>query len=167
MNKTIGLIVLVVAIGIGWYISRPHSTEENSAVMQDAGESMTREDVPHDGVMVDDADSVMESDAMHTGSYEAYSPEKLGGAENGDVVLFFRAGWCPTCQAVDADIRAHLDDIPSDLTILDVNYDDSDDLKRKYGVVYQHTFVQVDAAGNMLKKWSGSPTLAALVGQVE
>ena len=40
------------------------------------------------------------------------------------------------------------------------------DLKKKYGVVYQHTFVQVDKDGNLIKKWSGSPNLSSLVTQV-
>ncbi|MEK7564045.1 MAG: hypothetical protein AAB510_00550 [Patescibacteria group bacterium] len=56
--------------------------------------------------------------------------------------------------------------IPSDLSILDVDYDNSSDLKKKYGVTYQHTFVQVDKDGNMIKKWNGSPTLAKLVSEV-
>ena len=47
------------------------------------------------------------------GSYEAYAPEKLALANSGDVVLFFRASWCPTCRALDADIKAHLNDIPA------------------------------------------------------
>lgn len=107
------------------------------------------------------------SGSVLAGSYEPYSPEKVARADEGDVVLFFRASWCPTCRAVDADIKAHLDNIPVNLTILDVDYDSSTELKKKYGVVYQHTFVQVDAQGNLLKKWSGSPTLAALVAQVQ
>src|SRR3989338_973856 len=108
-----------------------------------------------------------ESAAPRPGSYEAYGAEKISRAVRGQVVLFFRAGWCPTCRALDADIRAHLQEIPSNLTILDVDYDNSAPLKRKYGITYQHTFVQVDAQGNLLKKWSGSPTLTALVAEVK
>ena len=104
---------------------------------------------------------------MERGSYELYAPEKLVKADSGDVVLFFRASWCPTCKAVDADIRSNLPAIPGGLTILDVNYDNSSDLKKKYGVTYQHTFVQVKADGTLIKKWSGSPTLAALVAEVQ
>jgi thiol-disulfide isomerase/thioredoxin len=105
---------------------------------------------------------------MKAGSYEAYTPEKVALASpTHDVVLFFRAGWCPTCRAIDADIKASLSKIPASLTILDVNYDASSDLKKKYGVTYQHTFVQVDAGGKLIKKWSGSPTLEALVKEVQ
>jgi thiol-disulfide isomerase/thioredoxin len=102
------------------------------------------------------------------GSYEAYAPVKVTLASaTHDVVLFFRASWCPTCRAVDADIKANLSKIPSSLAILDVNYDDSTALKQRYGVTYQHTFVQVDKDGNLIKKWSGSPTLSALVAEVK
>ncbi len=104
---------------------------------------------------------------MSAGSYEAYTPEKILTASNEHhVVLFFRASWCPSCRAVDADIKAHMAAIPPSLTILDVNYDDSTALKQKYGVTYQHTFVQVDAKGTMIKKWQGSPTLSALVAEI-
>lgn len=115
-----------------------------------------------EGAMMDRGDSM-----MRAGSYEVYGAEKITMAATGDVVLFFRASWCPTCRAVDADIKANLKDIPANLTILDVNYDSSSALKQKYGVTYQHTFVQVDAEGNQIKKWQGSPTLAALVAEVQ
>lgn len=117
--------------------------------------------------MKDEARKMGDDLTVKAGSYESYGPEKIAKASDGDVVLFFRASWCPTCRALDADIKANASAIPSNLVILDVNYDDSDDLKKKYGVTYQHTFVQVDKDGNQIKKWSGSPTLAALVAQVQ
>lgn len=102
------------------------------------------------------------------GSYEAYSPEKIAAkASQGNVVLFFHANWCPTCRALDADIKAHLKEIPSNLTILDVDYDNSTALKKRYGVTYQHTMVQVDNNGTLIKKWMGSPTLATFVAEVK
>lgn len=133
--------------------------KKDGEVMEKSGETMMKKD---ESAMIDKGDSMMKA-----GSYEAYSAEKIAKAASGDVVLFFRASWCPTCRGVDADIKAHLKDIPANLTILDVNYDDSSALKAKYGVTYQHTFVQVDAQGNQIKKWSGSPTLSALVAEVK
>jgi thioredoxin 1 len=104
---------------------------------------------------------------MSKGSYEAYAPEKLSKARDGDVVLFFRASWCPTCRALNADIQSHLGDIPAGVTILDVDYDNSTALKQKYGVTYQHTLVQVDASGNMIAKWSKSSTLSDLLANIK
>jgi len=105
---------------------------------------------------------------MSNGSYEAYASSKIAMVSaSHDVVLFFRASWCPTCKAVDADIKANLKAIPSSLTILDVDYDNSEDLKRKYGVTTQHTFVQIDAQGTLIKKWRGGATLASIVSEVQ
>lgn len=124
-------------------------------------------------VMMDKSSAVSEHAASAAltmtkeGTYEAYSPEKVVRGDAGDVVLFFRASWCPSCRAVDTDIKKNSAAIPAGLTILDVDYDTALELKKKYGVTYQHTFVQVDAQGNQIAKWSGSPTLAALVAQVK
>lgn len=102
-----------------------------------------------------------------SGTYEAYAPEKIAKAETGKVVLFFHASWCPTCRALDGDIKAHLSAIPENVTILDIDYDKSDALKQKYKVTTQHTLVEVDAKGNQIKQWKGSPTLATLVGEIQ
>ncbi|MFM8239474.1 MAG: thioredoxin family protein [Actinomycetota bacterium] len=75
-----------------------------------------------------------------------------------DVVLFFNAAWCSTCKEARDNIEADLAGIPSGLTIVVVDFDTATDLRQKYGVTVQHTFVQVDADGNELAKWSGSVT---------
>lgn len=193
MNKAlvIGIAVIVVLVaGVGIYSSNNSSKNDAAMMEKEKMEQKAMEDKKmaeekameeKDAMMKDDAtktDSMMKKDEtsmmdksdtmMKAGSYEAYAPEKVALASaSHDVVLFFRASWCPTCKAVDADIKANLSKIPGSLAILDVNYDNSTALKQKYGVTYQHTFVQVDAQGNLIKKWSGSPTLSALVAEVK
>jgi thiol-disulfide isomerase/thioredoxin len=139
--------------------------------MMNKGDTMMKDDS-----MMNKGDTMMKDNSMmnkgdtmvKAGSYEAYASGKVAMASaTQDVVLFFKANWCPSCIAVDKNIKANLDKIPSGLSILDVNYDNSSDLKKKYGVTYQHTFVQVDKDGNLIKKWSGSPTLSALVAEVQ
>lgn len=132
-------------------------------------EVMMKKEEPVKGkVLIDDKKIMTDVSAVVThGSYEVYAAEKLSNADTGKVVLFFRAPWCPSCKTVDADIRAHAMTIPKGVTILDVDYDTSAVLKTKYGVTYQHTFVQVDAKGNQLVKWSGSPTLADIVTKLK
>lgn len=124
-----------------------------------------------DGEMMKKDDAMMakpvETSMMQKGSYELYDASKLVRAEKGDVVLFFRASWCPFCKATDADIKANRDSISDGLTILEVDYDNSTDLKQKYGLTYQHTFVQVDSKGGLITKWSGTDTLAALEAKVQ
>ena len=111
-------------------------------------------------------DPVKDAVMKKTGSYEAYDVSKLQNASTGNVVLFFNASWCPSCQAVNADILSKISSIPKNLTILSVDYDSSSALKQKYGVTYQHTFVQVDARGELIQKWSGSPTLQSIISKV-
>lgn len=158
----IGLAVVIV-LGGGVYLLTENNGEEK---MMENDEAMMEDDssmMEEEGAMMDLGDDMIDG----VGTYEAYAPEKLARAEEGDVVLFFRASWCPTCRALDADIKAHQGNIPDGVTILDVDYDDSTALKQKYGVTYQHTLVQVDAEGNMITKWSSSPTLDSLVAQIQ
>ena len=163
MNKSIGIIVVVVILVLGGvYFSRDKG---GVSIIKDIDNEAESTAESEDKPMVAEEGSKMDQGEMVTGpgSYEIYAPEKLMLAENGDVVLFFRASWCPTCRALDADIKANANNIPEGVHILDVDYDNSTALKQKYGVTYQHTLVQVDKDGNQIAKWMGSPTLASLI----
>ena len=151
------------------------SMMEKGDEMNIDGEMMKEEDtmMKEDDVQMmmkeDDVQMMMKEDEamMAKGSYEAYSASKLAMAEKGDVVLFFKASWCPSCKALDADIKANVGSINEDLTILEVNYDTETALKQKYGVTTQHTLVQVDKDGTLITKWSGGNTLASLEAKVQ
>lgn len=108
----------------------------------------------------------IEATEVH-GAYEPYAPEKLARAETGKVLIFFYASWCPSCRTLDRDIRGNIDNIPSDVTILIADYDNSAELKQKYGITTQHSFVQVDAQGNELNKWFGHPNLESLLEELK
>lgn len=82
-----------------------------------------------------------------------------------DVVLFFTAPWCSSCKKTRENIEANLNAIPSGLVIVTVDYDSEDELKRAHGVTVQHTFVQIDADGTTVKKWTGSLTAEAIAEQ--
>lgn len=104
---------------------------------------------------------------MKVGSYEAYSPEKIARAETGNVVLFFHASWCPSCKALSSDIEKNVSAIPASVTVLKADYDKETELKKKYGVTTQHTLVQVDKDGNLIKKWSGGSKLSNLLEEIQ
>ena len=93
--------------------------------------------------------------------YVEYSKDVLDQSSSMRRVLFFYASWCSTCRPADADFNKNIDLIPADLVIIRVNYDDPDtDVEEKalasqYGITYQHTFVQIDAQGNVVTKWNG------------
>lgn len=101
-----------------------------------------------------------------------YQPYEEGDqpiyAPDAKVVLYFNASWCPTCRAIDADIRANASSIPENVTILKLNYDTATSLKAKHGVTYQHTFVQIDpVTGEQIKKWSGGLKLGEVLARIE
>ncbi len=136
--------------------------KDDDAMMDSEKDAMMQKDA-----MKKDETSMMKDEAMLAGSYQFYAPEKIAMASSKDVVLFFKASWCPSCRAADADIKANLGKIPSDLVILEVDYDNSTELKKKYGVTSQHTFVQVDKDGKLIKKWLGSATLSAISAEIK
>ena len=107
------------------------------------------------------AEATSESAPAGPGSYitlAEYDAER-SAYDSTDVVLFFNAQWCSTCKVARDNIEADLAAIPSGLTIVVVDFDTANDLRQQYGVTVQHTFVQVDAAGTELAKWSGSVTV--------
>lgn len=87
-----------------------------------------------------------------------YRPyETLDFEENSDKtrVLFFHASWCPTCRISRLDFINNLAQIPADVVLYQTDYDQEVELKKKYHITYQHTFVVLDSAGNELTKWNG------------
>ena len=85
---------------------------------------------------------------------KSYEADPATYHDAGDVVLFFSASWCPPCRATVENLDA--DGTPAGLTVVRVDYDNSSELKKEYGVTYQHTFVQVDESGAQLTKFTGS-----------
>lgn len=86
-------------------------------------------------------------------------------------VLFFYASWCTTCRPVNAEFLKETNKIPDDVVVFRVNYRDSDtdeiekSLAEKYNITYQHTFVQINQQGDVIKKWNGG-NLADLIKNV-
>lgn len=183
VSRMMLILTVVVITGAGCSLFQNNTMESTTPptdiMMQSPGETpenentmMEKTDVENtDSMMKDSPDESMQSgEAMMektTGSYETYESSKLARAETGDVVLFFHAPWCPTCRALNADIEENRTSIPDGVTILQTDYDTNTDLKKKYGVTYQHTLVQVDAAGNMIKKWSGGNTLSSVLSMIQ
>jgi thiol-disulfide isomerase/thioredoxin len=80
------------------------------------------------------------------------SAERL--AKRNPTVLFFAADWCPNCQADLKDINANGSRLGK-VNVVVVDYDKSADLKAKYGITVQDTFVQIDSKGAKLAIWNG------------
>jgi thiol-disulfide isomerase/thioredoxin len=107
-----------------------------------------------------------EPQELSAGDYISYNNTDLSSLE-GKIVLDFSAPWCPSCRKLEKDINNSLMDIPAGVTLLKVDYDSETALKVHYGVTRQHTLVQVDQAGNMIKKWSGGNTLESIINELQ
>ncbi len=155
MNKFLVIAAGGVAIigGIWWFSGRvgnaPKMAKEKGVAMEQAEEPEMEGDEAEQAAM------------MPKGAYVEYGPDVLEGSKSSKRILFFYANWCPFCGAANADFREHTDQIPSGVTIVRVNYNDSDtdqaekDLAVRYGVTYQHSFVQIDGDGAAITKWNG------------
>lgn len=98
-------------------------------------------------------------------TYDEYqsSPDVYASSE---VVLFFNASWCSTCRIARDNFESSLTQIPADLTVVIVDFENSAELKKKHGVTYQHTLVHINDSGELLHKWSGSVTFAEIAEQI-
>jgi len=172
MNKNIWMVIGVVAliaIIVGLYSVTKSTdktmmttdTEEQSEIAENKDIEKDILNTVNDQVLMD-TETIM----IKTGSYESYSADKLAMAETGDVILFFHASWCPSCRKLNKNIEENINSIPENVHILKLDYDKEIVLKKKYEVTTQHTLVQVDADGTMIKKWTGGSNLDALVAQI-
>lgn len=119
-----------------------NATEENNAMMMKKEDTMMKKETP--GVYTPYADSLVKS--------------SLASGKN--VILFFHARWCPTCKAADANFLKET--APADTVVLKVDYDSSAELKKKYGVTSQHTFVSLNTDETLKKKSAGATHFADL-----
>ena len=96
--------------------------------------------------------------------YLVYSKDVYDAASDKRRVLYFYATWCPSCKQANEDFTANPNKIPEDVVVIRTNYNDPDtdqeekDLAKKYGITYQHTFVQIDSQGKEITKWNGGQT---------
>jgi len=163
MNKNIVIIAGVVVItGVGYFALMQSKTETVCA------DEICEVDMTTELVFENEESLILEIDSENTtsGSFETYSADKIAAA-TGDVIIFFHATWCPSCRVLSNDIEKNANTIPAGTTILKADYDTETELKKKYGVTTQHTLVQVDIDGNLIKKWSGGSKLTNLLSEIQ
>src|SRR3990167_3860834 len=152
------VLVMVVIVGAFVYTYTQKSQSADSMV-----KLLDETVVPKDkGMQKTDDTKGGDKMMMKEGSrYITYSKANLENAKNTRRVLFFYANWCPTCRPADASFSANESKIPADVILIRVNYNDTEteqeekDLAIKYGITYQHTFVQIDGNGDVVTKWNG------------
>ena len=94
---------------------------------------------------------------MDTLSYIDYSNASLETARHkGKPVLFFAATlWCQTCSELEKEILERQSEIPRDVTILKVDYDNDKAMNARWGVTSQHTLIVLNEKGEEAKRWIG------------
>lgn len=150
MKNPITIVVFVVVLAaVGYFLYANNKTQ-----------SITKTSSTEDSSMNETSES-MDTDHANDSKYVIYSPMVFEEKAVGRRVLFFYANWCPTCRPADESFRENQSQIPGDLTVIRINYNDTETdedekaLAQKYGITYQHTFVQIDSAGNQVTKWNG------------
>jgi thioredoxin 1 len=169
-NKTLlGIIFgIIVIVGVGFIAFATQNTpatetQDVADKVQQIAEEMPATEETSETVPTSNQES---TSTLTVGSYEAYSADKIARAADGTVVLFFHASWCPSCRALNSNIESNRSEIPAGVSILKTDYDSETELRQKYGVTTQHTLVQVDKDGNLIKKWSGGSTLDSIISQI-
>lgn len=131
----ISAVLILAALGAYYASSDSSAPVENSAVT----ESETPASIPNATEASVSAGNYID--------YQAGIIEKTPGTK----LLFFHAPWCPQCRALESDIKSQT--LPKDLTIIKVDYDSMQELRKKYGVTMQTTIVKVDDSGNLVDKY--------------
>jgi thiol-disulfide isomerase/thioredoxin len=136
-------------------------TEDEAMMKKDEAAAMEKDKMAKEG------DAMSKEDAMSKhGSYITLAdydkdPSKYADSRK---VYFFHASWCPICQGIDKEINADMSKIPAGVTMIKTDFDNSTDLRQKYGVTTQYTFVQVDNNGNETAQWSATSLAKAIDG---
>jgi len=151
MNKNLVVPVgLLILIGVSFTVIRSQKTSKIDTMMEKAtGQNDVMEPINED---LEEGDGIMMKNLYR---YSSYSKTAFDAAKGKKRVYFFHAPWCPTCQAADAEFQADIDTIPKNVEVFKTDYDSSKELKQKYSITYQHTFVQVDENGQEVTKWNG------------
>jgi thiol-disulfide isomerase/thioredoxin len=176
---SVAMLVIVVAlilIGVFYFVGKDNVkslvTTEDHVFAEDDKVMMEQDSKKDDSVVMQKPEGreiEQKAISMKAGFYEVYSTESFSQfmrSWSGDtkVVLFFNASWCPSCQALHKELLGY--SLPAGVAVFSVDYDKFPELKKKYGVTYQHTLVQVDANSGLIKKWSGGD-VAKIISEVK
>ncbi len=132
MSKKLAIIIMFIALGGGAIAYTANQNNNDSSNVTSTSSTSFAETPTNEA----EAETVAGS-----GSYVEYSETALASAE-GQKVLFFHAPWCSQCRSIEQGIKSQ--GVPEGFTIIKVDYDSNQDLRAKYGVKLQTTFVKLD-----------------------
>ncbi|MCP4523319.1 MAG: peptide-methionine (R)-S-oxide reductase MsrB [Candidatus Gracilibacteria bacterium] len=97
--------------------------------------------------------------------YTSYSDEKLQNAKEEFLILFFHATWCSSCTQFEEKVIK--EKIPENIKIFKVDFDTQHQLRKKYNIITQTSFVLVDNNGKVKKRWIGAQKIQDIVAQLQ
>ncbi len=149
MNKIFVLLIGLVITGVVGYTAYSLSSAES----EQSTNSETKAETPTSQIPTTQNKEVDNKSTLKPttpGAYVDYSDTAITKA-SGTRLLFFHAPWCSQCRAIESDIKEQ--GVPSNATVIKVDYDSNQDLRKKYNVTLQTTFVKVDKDGNEIEKY--------------
>ncbi len=154
--KMFTLLILIALIPFTAFASGQKDSEmkDDGMMKEEAMESDEHSDTMSNDVMMMTDNGMAEMGLIDPFPDFVNIEKAMMAAESRPTVLLFYATWCPSCKALKEELQARAGDLEG-INLLIVDYDNSDDLQKKYGVSYQHTFVQIDAMGTAVTKWNG------------
>lgn len=155
-NYILIIIAILAVLAGGLYLLMSDNDVLNQASVNPAAESNTIQPS-----LTGKVSTAATPTTQAKGIYVDYS-EAVFNDSIGVKVLFFHAPWCRQCQMIETDIKS--EGVPSGVTVLKVDYDTSTQLRKKYGVTLQTTFVRVTNTGELIKKFVAydEPTFASV-----
>lgn len=159
MKKTIliviGSILLIAGLVAAIQLSPSPMSSQMAAPESVQPEPVPVNDAPEEMPRVDQAPQADEPVVVELAEGRYIDYDQAAVSINGyeETILFFHASWCPECRAFEQEILAN--PIPDGVQVLKVDYDSSTDLRQRYGVTIQTTFVKVDDAGERISSWVG------------
>ncbi len=148
INKIIMIIIGVALLIVAGFVYSGLQSKDQANSLQELA--------PPEVVNSADSASRIVSLSDYQANAANYQAKKL--------IYFFRTERCFACRAVAADARANPQLIPSDVVIVEVDFDTNTDLKERYHVAAPTTFIQVDKNGEKLNSWQADNVTDMVAG---
>lgn len=136
-------VLLLAGAAYALLIEEPTTTET----------SQQTSSTPQKAESTNSTESTETNNMQAAGRYATYTEEAIKDPAYDTTIVFFFAPWCPECRAYKQAIQA--EQILEKVQILEADFDSSTELKKRYGVTLQTTFVRVNTTGELQKKWVG------------
>lgn len=158
-SKTMKKWIIIAAVAVVFagglvaaLLLQPNDTTNNSSLTTEDVAAEKDTETPNVDTPGEGADEPV-AEPTQEGRYTEYSESAVSAEGYDTTALFFHAAWCPECRAFESAIVDG--GVPDGVQILKVDYDSSTDLRQKYGVTLQSTFVSVNDNGDEVSTWVG------------